>query len=93
MTQRERIISVLEFKGFITNQDLEGMGLLHGGRNRITESATKIYFENQGKEIHFVNHTDFMQHRWELRPKEVPAVYDKSGQGEFAASGFTEMWK
>ena len=93
MTQRERITSVLEFKGFITNQDLSDMGLLHGGRNRITEADTKIYFEKQGKEIHFVNHPDFMQHRWELRPKLVPAVFTKSGQGEFAASGFTEMWK
>jgi len=93
MTQRERIISLLEFKKFITNEDLNNMGLLHVGRNRITEAETKAYFLDKGYEIVYVNSPDFIKHRWELKPVEVQVVFTKNGQGEFAASGFTEMWK
>lgn len=72
MTQSERIFAVIESKGWISNTDLKEMGLLHVGRNRLTEEKGRIHFGKLGKLVFFVQGKDFLSNRWELRdiPKE-----------------------
>ena len=72
MTQSERIFAVIESKGWISNADFQEMGLLHIGRNRLTEEKGRVYFGKLGKMVLFVQGKDFLSNRWELRdiPKE-----------------------
>jgi len=67
MTQSERIFSVIERKGWISNADFQEMGLLHVGRNRLTEEKGRNHFGNMRKFVFFVQGKDFLSNRWELR--------------------------
>lgn len=67
MTQRDRIFAVIEAKGWISNRDFAGMGLLHIGRNRLTEESARVYFGGNKKYVAFVKGETFMDNKWELR--------------------------
>lgn len=67
MTQRDRIFAVIEAKGWISNRDFAGMGLLHIGRNRLTEESARVYFGGNKKYVVFVKGETFMDNKWELR--------------------------
>ena len=72
MTQSSRIFAVLESKGYITNRDFQDLGLLHVGRNRITEQSAKEYFLAKGKCVsECIREGDFLDHRWELRDIKI----------------------
>lgn len=67
MAQRDRIFAVIEAKGWISNRDFAGMGLLHIGRNRLTEESARVYFGGNKKYVAFVKGETFMDNKWELR--------------------------
>ncbi len=67
MTQRDRIFAVIESKGWISNRDFAEMGLLHIGRNRLTEESARVYFGGNKKYVAFVKGETFMDNKWELR--------------------------
>lgn len=66
MSQRERIFAVIESKGWISNQDLDRMGLTHIGRNRITDEDARVYFGAKGKLVRFSKGRTFLENKWEL---------------------------
>lgn len=68
MSQRARIFAVLESKGWISNRDFQDMGLLHIGRNRITDMEAKDYFLKKGLKVVFVGSAHFLDHQWKLKP-------------------------
>lgn len=67
MTQRDRIFAVIEAKGWISNRDFAEMGLLHIGRNRLTEESARVRFGGDKKYVVFVKGETFMDNKWELR--------------------------
>jgi hypothetical protein len=78
MTQRERIFAVLESKGFVTNADFQEMGLLHIGRNRISDMDARVHFGAKGLYIHFVKGNGFLDNRWELRKIESAPAFGET---------------
>jgi hypothetical protein len=76
MTQSDRIFAVIESKGWISNADFQEMGLVHIGRNRLTEEKGRAHFGKIGKFVFFVKGKDFLSNRWELR--DIPK--DSEGQ-------------
>lgn len=67
MTQRERIFSVINSKGWISNADLVDMNLTHAGRNRLTDETARLHFGEKGKYVAFVRGNSWLLNKWELR--------------------------
>ncbi|TXH40871.1 MAG: hypothetical protein E6Q97_38860 [Desulfurellales bacterium] len=67
ISQHERIWAFVERHGQITNADMILMGLVHVGRNRLTDARARAHFASMDKFIVFVNAPRFEDHRWEMR--------------------------
>ena len=85
---RDRVavaISILEKHGYVTNRMFGEVGLIHTGRNAVSEA--KAHFLAKGFKIEFKGSKDFMENRWSLVPvcpETLPIHVEHGGQRAFA---------
>lgn len=80
MTQKQKIRNLFHEYGYVTNAMLDEAGILHIGRNRISE--LKSEYMAQGIKIIFTAGDTFLANRWNLVRMEELNFQFVEGQGQ-----------